>query len=178
MNDSLQRISALAQLMVQAQSLVDKAELELRRRKEALRLLAEEDLPDLMRELELTEIKLLDGSSVSVDDEVSCAISEERRAAAHAWLEARGFGGLIKHELRVSFGVGEDEQARCAAERMAAELRRDVNVIDNVHAATLKAFIKEQLATGAITDDARALFCVHQFARAKLKAPRKTRGIE
>jgi hypothetical protein len=173
----MQRISALAQLMVQAQAAVDEAELELRRRKEALRLLAEEDLPNLMRELELTEIKLLDGSRVAVVDEVACFVSEERRAAAHAWLEEHGFGGLIKRELRVSFGRGEADLARDAAARVAVELGRSVELKDAVHPGTLKSFIKEQLALGAITDDMRTMFGVHQFALAKLTAARRARGV-
>lgn len=174
-SDALARISDLARLMTEQQAEVSRIEDELSAAKRELLRTETEDLPELMRELGLGELKLTDGSKVTIKDDVHCGLSEERRAAGLAWLEEHDFGGMIKTELSISFGRGEAEIAAELAEKVAELVDRDVLLARNVHAATLKAFIKEQLAlgaAGALDTDAKALFAVAPFARAKLTAPR------
>lgn len=169
MSDAMARISALAQLLRQQQAEVERLEAELAAAKAAARRTETEDLPQLMTELELTEIKLLDGSRVSVVQDVLCGISEENRPEAHAWLVAHGFGGLIKTNITLAYG--RDERERAAED--AAKLREwglEPELKEGVHFQTLKAFIKEQLVAGSpVPTD---LFGVLPFDRAKLTAAR------
>lgn len=170
MSDSLHRVAALVELMVEQAAAVAKAEDELARLKANFQRTEQEDLPELMREVGLTELKLEDGTEVVVSEEVSCAITEERRDAAHAWLRAHDFGGLIKTALSVDFAADEGEEAAAAAVSIAEELGREVSVAEKVHPSTLKSFVKEQLAAGvAIPFD---LFGIHPFNKAKVKPPR------
>lgn len=172
-SDALVRIAQLAQLMIEQQRAVEAMEADLREAKEALRRTETEDLPELMSELGLSEIKLADGSKVEVKMDLHCGISEERRAEAHRWLEERGFGGLIKTAIVVSFERSERAEALGAAKQVAAELDRDVALQDAVHPATLKAFLKEQLALGA--EGSRPppeLFGIRPYSKAKLSVPR------
>lgn len=158
MNDSLHRVAELARLL------------------EAHRRTEQEDLPELMREIGLTEIKLADGSEITVTDDVQCSISEERRAAAHAWLRESGYGGIIKGVLAIPFRPEDPEMEEAVAE-IAAEaserLGAEIEVAEKVHPQTLKSFVKERLAAGeAVPFD---LFGIHPFSRAKVKAPKRAR---
>jgi hypothetical protein len=172
-SDALRRISQLAQLMVEQQRFVETLDAQLRDAKEALRRTETEDLPELMSELGLTQIKLADGSKVEVRQDLHCGISEARRAEAHRWLEARGFGGLIKTALSVDFGREERQAAIDAARTVAGALHRDVSIEDAVHPATLKAFLKEQLALGPDGSNPPAdLFGIQPYNKAKLTAPK------
>lgn len=172
-SDALVRITRLADLLREQEREVARLELLLRDAKEAAQRTETEDLPDLMIELNLTEIKLLDGTKVEVRKEVQCGISEERRPAAHRWLQDHGFGGLIKTELIVGFGRDERDKAVAAAGQVAALLDRDVGFDEKVHPATLKSFIKEQMELGPEGSNPPAeLFAIYPFNKAKLTAPR------
>lgn len=172
-SDALTRITTLAELLRQQQREVAQAEEVLRTAKEAMRRTETEDLPDLMTELQLTEIKLLDGSKVEVKPDLQCGISEERRAEAHRWLEERGFGGLIKTALIVDFDRAERAAALEAAQKVAEALDRPVALENTVHPATLKSFLKEQLALGAEGSSPPAdLFGIFPYNKAKLTEPK------
>jgi len=166
MSDSLKQISGLAALLREGHAAVDAATESLSRLKAEVRQIEEEDLPELMRELGLSEIKLEDGSSVKVVDEVDCGISIERRPAAHAWLADNGFGGLIKSAGVVEVGRNEPDEAGAAAAKMHDLLGRDAAFNESVHASTLKAFIKEQMAAGVTIP--MELFGIRPYAKAKL----------
>jgi len=174
-SDALQRIAELAKLMVEQQAAVAAAETALALAKAALFRTETEDLPDLMEELQLSELKLTDGSKVSVKRDYHCGLSEDRRPAGLAWLEEHGFSGLIKTDLVLSFGREEAELAAELAEKVAELAGREVALSSNVHPATLKSFVKEQMETETpLPPEAQALFAVHPFNRAKLTAPRVT----
>lgn len=159
---SLERIVQLANLMVQQRQEVERLKGQLQTAEQDLRRLETEDLPELMREIGMQSVRLADGSTIEVVDEVECAITDAKRAAAHAWLSEHGFGGLIKTEVVVGFGRGEHEAAVACAESVGGELK------ERVHPATLKSFIKEQMAAGtAIPFD---LFGVYPYAKAKFKS--------
>lgn len=164
---SLERIVALARLLRQHQVTVETLTDELTDAKEALRKVEQEDLPELMRELGLELMRLEDGSTVEVVNEVQCAITEAHRPAAHAWLQDNGFGGLIKTEVSVAFGRGEQAAALALAAQIGGTLK------EAVHASTLKAFVKEQMEAG--TKVPFDLFSVFPYAKAKLKAAKKAR---
>lgn len=165
MND-LQRVIHLANLLVAQRTSVDKLTKELAEEKEVLLRIETEDLPELMREIGMKSVTLDDGSSVEVVDEVSCAITEERRAKAHAWLVENGFGGLIKTEVVVAFGSGEHDEAEALAEELRGE-DLEPSLLERVHPATLKSFVKEQMEKGVtIPFD---LFAIHPYSKAKLK---------
>lgn len=162
----LKRVIQLATLLVVQRALVEKLTKELTEEKEMLTRIETEDLPELMREIGMKSVTLEDGSSVEVVDEVSCAITEERRARAHAWLVENGFGGLIKTEVVVTFGSGEHDNAQALAEELRGE-DLDPALVERVHPATLKSFVKEQMEKGVtIPFD---LFGIHPYSKAKLK---------
>lgn len=172
-HDSILRVAELVALMVQQSAAVDAAELALRAAKDAYTRTEQEDLPELMREFGLTELRLEDGTRVDVREDVQAAITEERRASAHAWLREHGFGGLIKTAVTVSFGRNEEDQARVLAQRLAEE-KYATDCAESVNPQTLRAFVRERLEAGdKIPFD---LFGVRPFNRARIEAPKKPRA--
>lgn len=162
--DSLKRVVGLAQFMVQQKETVAAMKRDLQEAETALRRTETEDLPELMRELELSALTLPDGTVVSITDEISCGISAERAFDAHRWLSENGFGGLIKTAVVVEFGRDEREEAEALAVQLEAH---HPQVAEKVHPATLKAFLKEQLAKGtAVPFD---LFGIHPYSKATIK---------
>lgn len=169
--DSLQRIIALANRMVKEGSEVERLEAELRDAKAQLERTQTETLPDLMTELGVPMLKLPDGSTIQVVPDVQCGITEANRPAAHAWLVANGFGGLIKTQVITEFGRGEIERAANYV-REANEQFPDnpAGVKEAVHPQTLKSFVKEQLEKAAPIP--METFGIRPYNRAKYKAAR------
>ncbi len=96
MSDSLTRVVELANLLLEKERQIDELNGQMKKLKEDYTRLTMEDLPDLMTELGLSEMRLQDGSLVAVREEVSCAITEAKRRTALDWLLENNFGGLIK----------------------------------------------------------------------------------
>jgi hypothetical protein len=70
-------------------------------------------IPELLAEQGLSEIKLADGSKVSVKKEFRATLPKDdvRRESAYQWLRDQGLGDIIKNNVTVSFGKGEDNKA-------------------------------------------------------------------
>ncbi len=70
-------------------------------------------IPELLAEQGLTELKLQDGSKVSVKKEFRATLPRDdlRRESAYQWLRDQGLGDIIKNNVTVSFGKGEDNKA-------------------------------------------------------------------
>ena len=70
-------------------------------------------IPELLAEQGLQEIKLADGSKVSVKKEFRATLPKDeiRREAAYQWLRDQNLGYIIKNNVTVSFGKGEDNKA-------------------------------------------------------------------
>jgi len=166
----LERVVQLCELLERQSAEVDLLTDQLRTAKAALLRTEREDLPDLMTELGLTELKLSDGSVVSLKEDVDARITDDTRPGALRWLLDHGFGGLIKTEVSLSFGRGEHDDAV----RVVDELQEHYNNIalkENVHPSTLKAFVREQMAAGtAVPVD---LFHVYPYSKATIKRNKK-----
>jgi len=140
-------MTALARALLDADASVEDAEANLKAAKERARILREETIPSAMQELGLEEIKLDTGQKLSVKQDVYAAIPTGQKEQAFTWLEQNGFGGLIKVEVTADYRKGEAD----AALQLFQELQErglQVEFGQSVHAQTLKAFLREQLANG------------------------------
>lgn len=147
MTISLDSMTALARALLDADASVEDAEANLKAAKERARILREETIPSAMQELGLEEIKLDTGQKLSVKQDVYAAIPASSKEQAFTWLEQNGFGGLIKVEVTADYRKGEAD----AAMQLFQELQErglQVEFGQSVHAQTLKAFLREQLANG------------------------------
>lgn len=166
----LKEISALAEMMLDFEKEIEQRESALSLTKERYRIVKEETIPCAMQEIGLESITLTSGEKLTVQQEVYASIPVANRAEAYAWLDEHGFGGLIKTSIEAAFDRGEAERA---AEVLASLQEQGVNaaLTQGVHAQTLKAFIKEQLAAGS--DIPLDLFGARPTMTTKIKAAKR-----
>ena len=130
----LSQVSKLAQMQLQVEQRVADLEAELKTAKSDLKAIAEDQLPAAMAEHNISELKLDDGSSISVSTFYSASIPKDRADEAFTWLVDNNFGDLIKNQVATNFVRGQEEQA----EKFATE----------VEPMTLKAWVREKTEQG------------------------------
>jgi hypothetical protein len=141
--EDITEISQACKKLSSQQEKVKDLQLLLKKEEEEARRLSEEVVPTLMQQAGVSSIKLEDGSSVTVSPYYYAKIPEEKKQEAFDWLRARNFGDLIKNNLSVSFGKGEDSNAA----NLKAELEAKGLVVDqkqDIHWQTLRGFVREQ----------------------------------
>ena len=147
--DLLQRISDMAETLIAKQEEVADDEATLEAAQKELLKIEREDLPALMAEAGMKEITLSSGRKLSIKADCAVSISTENKVRAFAWLQAHGYGGIIKTLVEVQFGKGEHDQAvQVAAQLKTKYTKNPVAVDESVHPSTLKAFVKERMAAG------------------------------
>lgn len=130
-----------------ADASVEQAETNLKGIKERARVLREETIPSAMQELGLSELKLETGQKLSVKQDVYASIPSDGKVAAYDWLDVNGFGGLLKVEVVTNYSKGEKDLAAALYEELAGR-GLQATIDQSVHAQTLKAFLREQIAAG------------------------------
>lgn len=125
-------------------------------------------LPTLLEAAGLIEATLPDGSQVLVVKEFYPNIKKEDEQKAFAWLRKHDFDAIIKTEVKSVFGKGEDAKALALMKLLQQKKVAFVSK-EAIHALTLKAFVKEQLADG---NTLPPTIGVHTISRAQLKAPK------
>ena len=106
-------------------------------------------IPELLAEQALTSIKMEDGSTVSVKKEFRATIpkDEGRREAALQWLRDQGLGDIIKNNVSVTFGKGEDDKAEQLL-NLAAEHGFEPQQKSDVAWNTMTALYQERVQAG------------------------------
>lgn len=144
---TLSEMAELARALVDADKDVDKVEQDLKDAKERARVLREETIPAAMQEMGLEEVKLETGQKISIKQDVYASIPAASKGQAYDWLNEHGFGGLIKVEVSATFAKGEQDAALELHKQLQQQgLQPDLD--QSVHAQTLKAFLREQIAAG------------------------------
>jgi len=115
--------------------------------KEQARILSQVEIPLMMQEMHITKLKLKDGESVEVKPFYSAAIIPEVQEQAFTWLRNNGLGDIIKNDITVTFGRGEDNKAAQYAVLARGQGFEPVQKV-GVHAQTLKAVVRERIESG------------------------------
>lgn len=144
-----------------------------------LKKISEEMIPALFEKLNMEEFKLNTGQKVTVKQYYAANISAENQEKAFNWLKEQKLDDVIKHEVKVLFGRGEDEQAKIVKQALN---EFNVNYTDkqHVHPQTLKALVKEQIESESSRlaegyHFPRDLFSVFIGKKTKIEAPKKER---
>ena len=145
--DDLTNISQLSRKLTQMEDQIEHLESELKIRKDELRKLSEDTLPNALLEQGLSEIKLTDGTTLSVTNYYSARITDETRDAAFKWLQENELGDIIKNTVSASFGREENDAAQELMARLEEE-GHDLVQKKWVEPMTLKATVKEQVEKG------------------------------
>jgi len=169
-DDKLSAVSQLAEkLRLQAESVED-IEQSLKDAKKTLYKLRDDTLPTALQELGLTGLTLEDGSKVTLRPTYGGHISEDNREEAHSWLRDNNHDDIIKNTVSCQFGRGEDGDAA----KFYEELTRQGLVASQktqVHAQTLKAWVRERVENG--DNFPMELFGAFVGQRAEIKRSKK-----
>ena len=165
-------ISSLAGYCKELKAFEDEiAELEekIKVKKEKADKISSEIIPNMLAEQGLSSLKLADGSGVEVRKSYSCTVKKDSVESAYTWLRENGLGDLIKNEIAVQFGKGEDNKAEQML-YLAAEQGYEPTQKQKVEPMTLKALYRERIEAGL--DMPSEFF--HTFVKDQTKISRKS----
>lgn len=146
--DTLKQLADAVLELEEAQSDLARAQSELKAAEKRVADLAEFRIPELMDECGgLEEIKVA-GRKLKLAPSYHGSISEERRAAAFAWLREHGHGSIIRNDVVLKFKPGADEDAETFLASLPPDAQEIAEHKEWVHHSTLNAFVKEQLTSG------------------------------
>ena len=143
----LKTVSELARAIAAKEAQVADLDRQLKDAKKELLKLTDEDLPASMAEMGLASFTLDDGSQIDVKPTYGASILVDNRPKAYEWLRDNGYDDIIKNNVSVSFGRGEDDLAnafKAVAEKEGYVPQQDTSI----HAGTLKAFVRERIEAG------------------------------
>jgi len=99
-------------------------------------------IPKLMDDMNLSSLKLRDGSELSVKKIYSASMKADKKAEAIHWLRDNGLGDIVDNNITVTFGQGEDNKAVEYAS-LARERGYEPTQQEKVHHARLSAVMRE-----------------------------------
>src|SRR5210317_1010135 len=155
-NDRMQSIEAannastLSEKVIELKDLEDEitnAEESVKKLKEKARIISHIEIPQMMETMNIKKLKLKDGESVEVTKFYSASIPDENKEAAFQWLRNNGLGDIIKNDITVTFGMGEDNKAASYAELARGNGFEPAQKV-GVSPMTLKAMVRERLESG------------------------------
>jgi hypothetical protein len=122
----------------------------------------------MLAEQGLSSLKLADGSAVEVGKSYSCTVKKDNLDSAYQWLRDNGLADIIKNEVYVTFGKGEDNKAEQLLD-LAAQEGFEPQQKSKVEPMTLKALYRERVEAGLdMPSDS-----FHLFVKDKTKISRK-----
>ena len=126
---------------------IENAEESLSKLKEKARYISQIEVPQMMEEMHITKLKLKDGESVEIKKIYGASITPDNQEQAFTWLRNNGLGDIIKNDVTVTFGRGEDNKAAEYANLARGNGFEPVQKI-GVNPMTLKALVRERLESG------------------------------
>ena len=148
--DKSENIKSLSNEVQKMESLVkeiESIEENLKKKKKDLDVISAEVIPTMMSEMGLSQLKLMDGSMIDVKPFYNATITVANRESAFNWLRQNGLGDIIKNEMVVSFGRGEDNKAAEYAELAKSQGLQPAQKL-KVEPMTLKALVRQRIEAG------------------------------
>ena len=142
--DSAKRLSDKVLELKDLEDEIANAEESLKKLKEKAKVVSSVEIPAMMDDMQITKLKLKDGESVEIKKIYGAYIPPEQQEAAFKWLRNNGLGEIIKNDITVTFGKGEDNKAAEYAVLAKGQGYEPVQKI-GVHPQTLKAMVRERL---------------------------------
>lgn len=137
--DSLQRLNTLVNKYKEQQETIERLEEQLSQAKTAFFKTAKEDIPNLLMQNGLSEIKLPSGEKVSVKMEVAPTITNMEEFAQ--FLTERGEGSILKTQMEL--GKLDPSIVNSIRKMLVEKLDLYPGIKQTVHPMTLKKYIKE-----------------------------------
>ena len=144
--NDLKNAETLSSHVLELQKLEDEIKMDekrLSRKKELQDKLSQQVIPEIMESMKLKTMKLRDGSAIEIKEIYSATIPVDKRDGAYNWLRNNDLGDLIKNEITVSFGRGEDNKASEYADLAKGNGFEPTQKL-KVEPMTLKALFRER----------------------------------
>ena len=129
------------------ESEIEREEHDLKIKKARADKISAEVIPEIMDQMKLKTLKLQDGSAIEVKEVYSATIPVAQKENAFRWLRDNDLGDLIKNEITVSFGRGEDDKASTYANLAESQGYQPQQKL-KVEPMTLKALYRERVESG------------------------------
>ena len=143
------------------------AEAEVSNLKQRRKQVAEELLPDLMNKCGLSLIQLNSGAKIQINEFVDARIKDPD--VAFQWLRDTNNDSIIKNDITVSLGRGDDALAQQVIATLKESHDIDAQVRIGIHNMTLKSFCKDALDNPELAESLpREAFGIYEGQRAKI----------
>lgn len=123
-------------------------------------------IPEIMNKMGLSTLKLKDGSELAVKKVYSAKIIAEKKAEAIQWLRDNGLGDIVKNNISVAFGQGEENKAMAYA-TLAKESGYEPSQTEKVEPQTLRVTMEDWKNKG--NEVPQDLFWVFEGNQTKVK---------
>jgi len=152
-SEVMERIRGGLQKVRQLELAREELEERLKAARQALSILLEQKLPDDFEEAGVAAFQLAPSGNQPglradlcpfYSANIAAKWSEERRAAAFAYLDQLGAGDLVKNEVTVKLPAGAEEEAKWLADELAS-FGYAPEVKKNISHMTLTAWLKEMV---------------------------------
>tara|TARA_Y100000361_G_C11094418_1_gene308248 strand:- start:244 stop:765 length:522 start_codon:yes stop_codon:yes gene_type:complete len=143
----LKVVADLAKYQDTLETKIKRAEEDLATLKEQFKQVSQVDLPEALAETGLSEVKLVDGTKITVQQFYNASIPKDKTDEAFKWLRDNDHADLIKNTISCDFGRGEDGDAKILKESLTNSGLSFTDKV-GVHPQTLKAFVREQVESG------------------------------
>jgi|TARA_R110000803_G_scaffold38422_3_gene83008 hypothetical protein len=148
--DTGKNLSALVRSLRDVERRIEDAEAHIKTLKQEKHKLSVENIPALMDEMGVERLDV-DGLTVERKMIVAASIPVANKDQAFAWLREQGLDDIIKNDVTLTFGKGEDNLAGNLV-GLLQEKGYDPRTKTHVHPSTLKAFVKERVMDGKPID--------------------------
>ena len=144
------QLAGLVRQLNSIQQQIEDAEQHLKALKKDKQRIAFEHIPMLMDEMSMERIDV-DGLVVKLKPFVTASIPADRKQDAFNWLREHGLDDIIKNDIIVSFGRGQDNQAGDVMYDLEQKGFHPEQKT-HIHSMTLKAFVRERVEKGLPID--------------------------
>ena len=143
----VQTLASYCQELQQKEDEISSLEDLLKKKKQEADKIGSEIIPNMLAEQGLSSLKLADGSGVEVRKAYSCTVKKDNIESDYKWLRENGLGDIIKNEVAVTFGKGEDNKAKDLLD-LAEQSGYEPQQKSKVEPMTLKALYRERVEAG------------------------------
>ena len=146
----MKNLSSLVKDLNQITLNINEKEEELKALKLQKHKMSTEQIPAMMDEMGVQRLDV-ENLSVTLRPLINASIPQTRREEAFQWLRDNGLDDIIKNDVIMSFGKGEDNMA---GDIMYELEQRGMHPEKktHIHSMTLKAFIRERVEKGLPID--------------------------
>ena len=148
----LKELNDLCKKQMRLEDTIERKQEEIDNLKAELKKVSFDDIPNLLAEKGLEKLKLRDGNEIVVRKVINAYLPKEDadpegRAKSLEWLRNNDLGDIIKNNVTVSFGRGEDNKALDYASLAQKNGYLPTQKVD-VNNRQLVAALKERLENG------------------------------